>query len=245
MVSKVYQVSDEEFKSIIANNFSYSDCLRALGLATRGGSSTDTLKRRIAELNCSTEHFKGNKNHVIKKYRPLEEILVENSDYASTTSLKKRLLDADLLEYKCSECGITNWQNKPISLQLDHINGNHNDNRIKNLRLLCPNCHSQTYTYAGKNAIKYKRSSSHCIICGKELKTHSTYCTECAKLNQRKTERPTREELKQMIRTMSFTEIGKMYNVTDNAIRKWCVSYNLPKTKKEIMNYSDEQWKEI
>ena len=56
-VSKVYQVSDEQFIQIVQNSNSYSDCLRALGLGTRGGSSTDILKRRIAELNCSTEHF--------------------------------------------------------------------------------------------------------------------------------------------------------------------------------------------
>ena len=57
MASKVYQVSDEQFKEIVANSNSYSDCLRTLGLGTKGGSSTDILKRRIKELDCSTEHF--------------------------------------------------------------------------------------------------------------------------------------------------------------------------------------------
>ena len=57
--SKIYQVSDEEFKNIVKNSLSYSDCLRTLGLTTKGGSSTDILKRRIKELNCSIEHFKG------------------------------------------------------------------------------------------------------------------------------------------------------------------------------------------
>lgn len=67
MISKVYQVSDEDFKKIINNANSYSDCLRALGLGTRGGSSTDVLKRRILELNCSTEHFgKIKKKTIIK-----------------------------------------------------------------------------------------------------------------------------------------------------------------------------------
>ena len=134
----------------MANSFSYSDCLRALGLGTNGGSSTDVLKKRIQELECSIEHFNGHRNGAIRNSKPLEEILVENSTYASTVSLKKRLLNANLIEYKCSKCGISSWNNEPLTLQLDHINGNHNDNRIENLRLLCPNCHSQTHTYAGK-----------------------------------------------------------------------------------------------
>lgn len=245
MKSKIYQVSDEEFKTIVANSFSYSDCLRALGLGTSGGSSTDVLKKRIKELGCSIEHFNGHRSGAIRNRMPLEEILVENSTYVSTVSLKKRLLDANLLEYKCSKCGISNWNNEPLTLQLDHINGNHNDNRIENLRLLCPNCHSQTNTYAGKQAIKYHRAIAYCALCGKELKTNSTYCPECAKISLRKTERPTREELKQMIRTIPFTRIGLMYNVQDNSIRKWCDSYHLPRTKKEINKYSDEEWETI
>ena len=150
MKSKVYQVSDEEFKTIIKNSFSYSDCLRALGLGTSGGSSTDILKRRIQELECSTEHFNRGVSGVYKKYT-MEEILVENSTYANIASLKQRLIKEGYLKYQCECCGISEWQGKFISLQLDHKNGNNRDHRIENLRFLCPNCHSQTDTYAGKN----------------------------------------------------------------------------------------------
>ena len=149
-VSKVYQVSDEQFIQIVQNSNSYSDCLRALGLGTRGGSSTDILKRRIAELNCSTEHFGKKGQSVTAKYS-LDEILIENSPYMSITRLKIRLINEGKMEYKCQNCGITEWLGKPITLQLDHINGVNNDHRLINLRFLCPNCHSQTDTYAGKN----------------------------------------------------------------------------------------------
>ncbi len=149
-LSKVYQVSDEQFIKIVQNSNSYSDCLRALGLGTRGGSSTDTLKRRIAELNCSIEHFGKTGQSATAKYS-LEEILVENSSYMNISRLKQRLINEKKMEYKCQICGISEWLNKPITLQLDHINGINNDHRITNLRFLCPNCHSQTDTYAGKN----------------------------------------------------------------------------------------------
>ena len=149
-ISKVYQVSDDEFKQIVANSQSYSDCLRALGLGTNGGSSTDTLKRRINELNCSITHFTPkHTNHTVKY--ALDEILVQNSSYANLSRLKSRLISENRLEYKCAICGISTWLDKPLSLQLDHINGVNNDHRIENLRFLCPNCHSQTETFAGKN----------------------------------------------------------------------------------------------
>lgn len=149
-ISKVYQVSDEQFIQIVQESNSYSDCLRALGLGTRGGSSTDILKRRIAELNCSTEHFGKQLQSVSAKYS-LEEILVENSSYANISRLKQRLVNEGKMEYKCQKCGISEWLGKPLTLQLDHINGVNNDHRLTNLRFLCPNCHSQTDTYAGKN----------------------------------------------------------------------------------------------
>ena len=149
-ISKVYQVSDEQFIQIVQESNSYSDCLRALGLGTRGGSSTDILKRRIAELNCSTEHFGKQLQSVSAKYS-LEEILVENSSYTNISRLKQRLINEGKMEYKCQKCGISEWLGNPLTLQLDHINGVNNDHRLTNLRFLCPNCHSQTDTYAGKN----------------------------------------------------------------------------------------------
>ena len=151
-LSKVYWVSDAEFMEIVKNSNTYSDCLRALGLGTKGGSSTDILKRRIKELGCDISHFGTGitKRNYQAKY-DLDDILIENSSYANISRLKQRLVKEGRLEYKCADCGISEWQGKALSLHLDHINGKNNDHRISNLRFLCPNCHSQTDTYAGKN----------------------------------------------------------------------------------------------
>lgn len=85
-----------------------------------------------------------------KQITPNEKIFVENSLY-STEMLKKRIVDSDLLDYCCSRCKIDSWNGETLVLDLDHINGNNTDNRIENLRYLCPNCHSQTDTYKGRN----------------------------------------------------------------------------------------------
>lgn len=87
ILSKVYSISDDDFRELIRNNYCYSDILRCLGLNTSGGSSRDVLKRRIKELNCSTAHFDKtiNNNKLGTNFtgKPLEEILVEDSDYVN------------------------------------------------------------------------------------------------------------------------------------------------------------------
>lgn len=149
-LSKVYEISEDDFRAIVKKARSYSDCLRALELNTKGGSSLDILKRRISELRCNTEHFSRKNSPSYCRYT-LDTILVENSSYNNIARLKTRLVESGLLTYQCSICKLTQWQDRPIVLQLDHINGINNDHRLSNLRLLCPNCHSQTETYGGKN----------------------------------------------------------------------------------------------
>lgn len=152
-VSKVYSMSDEEFKDIVFQCNSYCDCARLIGLSPNGDNASRQIKKRIKELQIDISHFSqtANANKVTTHYA-LEEILVIDSIYTNRTRLKERLLKARLLDYKCAVCGNNGeWMDKQLSLQLDHKNGINNDNRLENLRLLCPNCHSQTETFAGKN----------------------------------------------------------------------------------------------
>ena len=167
----------------------------------------------------------------------INKILIQKSTYKNS-HLRDRLIKEGLKEYKCEnpQCGISEWLGKPISLQIHHINGDNNDNRLENLQLLCPNCHSQTDNFGGKN-IKKEKQVHYCEQCNKELKTSESHiCPECASRNRRKIERPSKEKLLELIKTTPFTTIGKIYGVSDNTIRKWCKSEGLPHLKKDIKN---------
>ena len=107
-----------------------------------------------------------------KTFTPNENIFKKDSFY-SNELVKQRIVKDDLLIYKCSQCGIDQWQNETIVLDLDHINGNNTDNRLENLRYLCPNCHSQTDTYKGrnKNTGKKKISDEELLTAWKKCST--------------------------------------------------------------------------
>lgn len=98
-----------------------------------------------------------------------------------------------------------------------------------------------TYPLRNTKGVAEKRHK-YCIDCGKEIDLKATRCAPCAAKNSRVCERPSREELKQLIRTISFTEIGRRYKVADNSVRKWCDSYGLPRKVSEIKKISDEEW---
>lgn len=98
----------------------------------------------------------------------------------------------------------------------------------------------ELYNYAVKS-----QQHHYCLDCGQEIGITSTYCLCCNSKHQRTQERPSRDKLKQLIRTTSFLQIGKQFGVTDNAIRKWCKAENLPFRKSDISSISDERWKEI
>jgi hypothetical protein len=91
------------------------------------------------------------KNGGYKEKCETQDILSGKHPHFQTNKLRKRLIKENILENKCSVCGISTWNDNPITLQLDHIDGNNKNHILKNIRLICPNCHSQTETYCGRN----------------------------------------------------------------------------------------------
>lgn len=154
---KKRKYTQEEFSQAWLTSKTIGEVAKKLGRNNSGGGYV-VLRTAAEQLNLPTDHmieYGLNTGPSYNRYRyiPLSEILIEKSAYTNIARLKIRLLREGRLEAKCYEedCGLTEWKGKSISLQLDHINGDKSDHRIENLRLLCPNCHSQTETFGGKN----------------------------------------------------------------------------------------------
>jgi len=177
--------TDEQLVAAVQNSVTLQQVLDKLNLI--GGHAR--IKEKILQLKLDINHWTNFSGSVPRKIVPLENLLKKNTNI-QTSNLKTRLLNNEYLEYKCSICGISEWNDKSISLQLDHINGQRKDNRLKNLRLLCPNCHSQTDTFCGKNTKGIKRKAPDqytrypCTKCGKLLPRYQNklkLCPSCRK----------------------------------------------------------------
>lgn len=228
--AKVWTIQKDILQNLFDTSNSYADVMRKLGMRVRG-YNYDALKKRITEDNLSTEILFKNKKvsnfgvigNPVKKKK--EDIFVKCSTYNHGPSLIKRLIEDFGVEYKCVICeNDGTWLGKPITLQLDHISGNHLDNRIENLRILCPNCHAQTDTYMGKNKKKKKGKRSRCGKCGKKISRGAVHCKKCYEQPRARRFETTKEELEKMIfeDCMTMVAIGKYFGVSDNSIRKRC-----------------------
>lgn len=155
-INKIWTLSKIELENTVKNSVTLSEILRSFNITTSSANYT-ALKQKMKKDNINYNHIKlglnsnaGKKLACHKDPIPLELIMVQNSTY-SRIHLKARLLKMGILKNQCYNCEMFPiWQNKPLSLQIDHINGISDDNRLENLRILCPNCHAQTDTFSGK-----------------------------------------------------------------------------------------------
>ena len=219
----------EELKKLVNNCNTIKELLEKLNI-NQNSYNYKKIQNKLDDLKIDYSHLK-------RKSKVLGTVKEENTKYTySSSALRIKLIKEGIKENKCEICGqLPEHMGKPLTLQLHHINGNHNDNRLENLIILCPNCHSQTENYSSHKNIKEK-IKHYCEKCGKEISRKAKLCNKCKGEENRKVSRPSKEELLSKLNELkgNFTETGKYYGVSDNAIRKWCKNYEIPHLKNEI-----------
>lgn len=224
--------SDSALATSVHNNVTIAGVLRDIGLST----SPQHYRRfhiEVSRLGLDTSHFKGQahlagKPNPRKGTRPIEAYLVKDGPRITSDKLKHRLWREGLLEKKCGNpsCGIgPEWAGRPLVLQLDHINGEHLDNRLENLRILCPNCHTQTTTFNRGGAGRYRGGpEARCPGCGVGVSRLGRHCIPCAtKLSGRKMELalwPDDPDLVIEVRNTSMSAVARRLGVSPNAVSK-------------------------
>ena len=210
-------------------NPSIKEAIESMGLRAAGGNYNTFKKycKLYSIVPPKYDYIEPMSNLHRNNRIPDREIFIENSTYKCRRSIKKRLVALGI-EYKCSLCPVRDeWNGQSITLQLDHINGVYNDNRIENLRFLCPNCHSQTETFSGRTSNKQNHHKKYyykkTCECGGIKSTKAKMCRSCANKNiKRKTKIswPSDEQLLEMVRKSSKLQVSKELGVSETAVRK-------------------------
>jgi hypothetical protein len=255
------QFTDEQFSKIVEDAKLWKDAMYECGYNSYKG--VPHIKERAEKLGLNTDHIIG-EDWAKSKYSghpkyTLEQICVENSSYVNCQRLMKRLKRELGWKHKCSSCENTTWTIKgetyQIPLELEHINGNHFDHRLDNLTFLCPNCHTFTPTYKGKNLNRGKKgqipeevvvkkgkdtssSKEHnkCLECQCDIPSNNLRCFKCNQETNQVNYRPPYEQLLKEIEETSYVAVGKKYGVSDNAIRKWVKAYGNEPPRKHKEN---------
>ena len=223
----------DELKYLFDNSSSASNAIETM-FNTKKPSNKHVILLRNKMLELGLDY--DNKPNANTKYRD-SDIFRKGVEWP-TSYLRGRYLKLET-PYKCSRCGLSTWQGKKITLELDHIDGHPDNNELSNLRWLCPNCHSQQPTSKGanKHGRKYRGVPKNCLYCHKrftyEPSKNRKFCSkECSNkyssIHSRHKLPVSKNELYNLLMENSFSAVGRMYSVTGNAIVKWCIKYNIP-----------------
>lgn len=220
---------DEVLKAV-EESISFAEVFRKLD-KTKSGDSYKALKGYINRNNIDTSHFNPYvNNRIIRSVKDISEWLQWGTNIGSS-DLKRKIYKEGLKERKCELCGQgEEWMGKKMSLILDHINGISNDNRLENLRIVCPNCNATLDTHCkGYKKDRKVKSIKEKKPIVKKKKEKKEFNRDEFNISQRKVERPSLELLLTDIKELGYRGTGKKYSVSDNSIRKWIKNYNKQK----------------
>lgn len=217
--------TNEQLIDAVKTSKKFVEVAQKLGL-TNLGSNYNTIKKYINQLNLDTSHFLSRSeicSAARENIKPLTDGEIFCVNRVDRKIVKNRIIKEGLMEYECHRCGITTWDGETLSLHLDHINGINNDNRLENLRFLCPNCHSLTDTYCAKNKSydPETRIMYNCESCGKEITYGAKHCKNCSTKNRAtKIEWPDDAALLSMVAETNYSRVGEQLGVSANSVKK-------------------------
>lgn len=225
----------EELAEAVRAARTYTDVLRELGLRVAGGNHA-SIRRAVERAGLDVTHFRRPDPRP-RTLRPLSEVLVRGSTY-SRHLLKRRLFTGGLKQRRCELCGQgEEWRGGRMSLILDHVNGEHDDNRLENLRIVCPNCNATLDTHCGRRSTRADdpRPCDFCATTFSPQRHTQRFCSRAcagrgrhyprARPELRRVQRPPEAQLRAEIDAQGFLAVGRRYGVSDNAIRKWLRTY--------------------
>jgi transposase-like protein len=229
--------SRDQAAQAIAESLSWTEALRRLDRCPTGGAPA-VLKKWAAKWELSTDHFDAGaskRRTMSARAVPLEQLLTERSA-AKRGTIKKRLFGEGLKARVCELCGQgEEWNGGRMALILDHVNGIRDDNRLENLRIVCPNCNATLETHCGR-AVQHPVVIRSCLGCGSSFqlkRPEQRYCSAaCAAKHiprdserHRKVERPPLSALLEMVSAAGYEQTARELGVSSTSIRKWIVAY--------------------
>lgn len=262
--SIVWSFSKEKLLELVQTSNSMRELVSKVGLNSVSGSNDETVKKCLEYHNIDWKPLalKGrisrNRGGIHRTVSD-EELFTTNSKHGRTV-VRHRILKDGLIPYKCAICGQEpEWNGKPMSLILDHINGIRDDHRLENLRFVCGNCNMQLDTTSGNNNTPRRKelrdqfqqhlkqhnristTKDICPVCGNEMTHGANMCIDCSKDKKREGSKcPSKDQLIQDILIMSKVQIGKKYGVSDKTIAKWLVRHNLPTSYYDIKTFRQQ-----
>lgn len=218
----------EQLKAAIEASMSWRGVARELGFDQASGTSVSLMRRTAEEHGFDSSHFKYRRGAKIST----EEILTNQRRWTGTSGqLKVRLLkEGYFTEDRCDKCGLgAEWQGAPLTLQLDHVDGDPTNNTLDNLKIICPNCHTQTPTWGGRNIQRGPTNTYRmCRDCGCQIWKTSKRCVSCSqKGSARETKCPSIETLIALHSQFTATEIATQYGVSGSTVRKWMLRHGI------------------
>ena len=236
--------SDAELREAVETSTSIAGALVKLHVKACGGNYI-TIKTRINQAGLSTTHFLGQSSNfgvqhkgglVARKWTEVLRVY-SSTEMPPSTREQRRALAKTGAPYRCCACGLLpEWQGKSLVLEIHHLDGDKRNCQSENLGYFCPNCHSQTDTFRGRNVkakgsgevlrTKRDRKKLVCSVCGKPAA--GQLCRECKSLRQRKVDWPSREALSDLFaKQWSVETIAREYKVSGSTVRKWATMYEI------------------